>query len=62
MILSLAFYLGAIWIFTGWWANDGLWLALSLFMIMRAVTLTFYYPRIEASLSTASSAGAKAKA
>ena len=62
MILSLAFYLAAIWVLTGWWANNGLWLALSLFMIMRAVTLTFYYPRIEASLSTASSAGAKAKA
>jgi len=62
MFVSLMLYLAAIWAFTQFFGNHGLWLALALFMVLRAVTLVFYYPRIEAGLSSANSAGAKARA
>jgi Na+-driven multidrug efflux pump len=30
--------------------NHGLWLSVMIFMVVRALTLAFYYPRIEMSV------------
>jgi MATE family multidrug resistance protein len=46
MILSLGFFLVAVWLLPPLWGNHGLWAALTMFMAMRAVTLAFWYPRI----------------
>ena len=46
MIASTVGYLALVLILQTAWGNHGLFLALSLFMILRAVTLGYYYPRI----------------
>jgi multidrug resistance protein, MATE family len=62
MIVSLASYLAAVWLLLPLFGNHGLWLALAIFMVVRAAALAVYYPRIEASLSVSTSAGARPKA
>jgi len=47
MVISLAAYLTAEWLLTPWWGNHGLWCALMVFFLVRAVTLYAWYPRIE---------------
>jgi MATE family multidrug resistance protein len=51
MIISLTTFLILSWYLGQAFGNHGLWCALSIFMVLRAVTLAFYYPRIEANLS-----------
>lgn len=46
MLVSLAVFLLAVWIFLPLWENHGLWAALMVFMATRAVTLGVWYPRI----------------
>ena len=46
MIVSLLVFLLAVWLFLPLWGNHGLWAALTLFMIARAITLGLWYPRI----------------
>lgn len=47
MILSLAAYLAAWWMLEPAWGNHGLWAALSVFFVARAVTLGWRLPGIE---------------
>lgn len=44
MIVSLAAFLAAAWLFVPALGNHGLWLAFALFMAMRGVTLALAYP------------------
>lgn len=46
MILSMLIYLAILQLLIPQWGNHGLFLGLSLFMLTRALTLGFYYPRI----------------
>jgi MATE family multidrug resistance protein len=46
MIISLAVFLGAVWILTPLWGNHGLWLAFYIFMVMRTLTLLAPYPAL----------------
>lgn len=46
MIVSMLIYLGLLQVLIPQWGNHGLFLGLSLFMLIRAITLLFYYPRI----------------
>ena len=46
MIISMLVYLALLQLLIPQWGNHGLFLGLSLFMIIRAITLGFYYPRI----------------
>jgi multidrug resistance protein, MATE family len=50
MVISLAGYLAAVWLLTPAWGNHGLWAALMIFFVLRAVTLYAWYPRIEARM------------
>jgi len=50
MLQSMLVYLAVLSILVPYWGNHGLFLALSVFMVMRALTLGFYYPRILANL------------
>lgn len=52
MLISLAVFLPAAWLLLPLWGNHGLWLALMLFMVARAMTLLAWYPAIERSLET----------
>ena len=52
MIFSTIFYFLTALILTSKFQNDGLWLTLNLFLIMRALTLIYYYPNIERSVSS----------
>ena len=55
MLLSLAVYLGVVWVAEPSWGNHGLWLAIVVFMIARALTLGLWYPRIERSIEATNS-------
>ncbi len=46
MILSLGVFLIAVWLLLPLWGNHGLWAALTVLMVTRAITLGFWYPRI----------------
>ena len=46
MLLSLAAFLIAVWLLLPMWGNHGLWAALMLLMVIRAITLGFWYPQI----------------
>lgn len=46
MILSTLIYLALLQLLIPQWGNHGLFLGLSLFMVIRALTLSWYYPRI----------------
>ena len=50
MLLSLAIYLGVMEMAEPSWGNHGLWFAMVVFMIARALTLGLWYPRIERSM------------
>ena len=50
MLLSLMVFLGVVWVAEPLWGNHGLWFALVVFMIARALTLGLWYPRIEHSI------------
>lgn len=50
MLMSVGLYLPACWLLVPWLGNHGLWLALTLFMAMRAVTLGLYYPGLLRSI------------
>ncbi|WP_244829258.1 MATE family efflux transporter [Caballeronia sp. TF1N1] len=45
--VSLGIFLFAAWLLNGWFGNHGLWLALAILMIARAVTLLVQLPAIE---------------
>ncbi len=47
MLASVALYVLAIATLPGLFGNHGLWLSVMIFMVIRAVTLAIYYPRIE---------------
>ena len=51
--VMLAIYLVACWLLIPALGNHGLWLALMVFMVARAVTLGAFYPRIERALAGA---------
>ena len=53
MIISAAFFFALTSILIPAFGNTGLWLAFSIFMIIRAVTLFIYYPRIKATINQA---------
>ena len=46
MLVSTLLYLVLLKLLAPHWGNHGLFLALSLFMLIRSLTLWFYYPRI----------------
>lgn len=46
MALSLAIFLGAWWILAGLYGNHGLWAALIIFYLARAVTLLGFFPSV----------------
>ena len=47
MLISLLLFLVVVWVVEPLWGNHGLWVALVVFMIARALTLWVWYPRIE---------------
>lgn len=51
MVVSVVAYLASVWLLMPIWDNNGLWTALMVFLIVRALTLGAWYPRIEKSLS-----------
>ena len=51
MLISLGLFLAAGWFLIPRMGNHGLWLALMVFMVIRAVTLGAWYPRIARNLS-----------
>ena len=50
MFLSMLIYLALLQWLIPMWGNHGLFLGLSLFMVIRALTLGWYYPRIVAAI------------
>lgn len=46
MVISMLIYLALLALLIPLWGNHGLFLSLSLFMVMRALTLGYYYPNI----------------
>jgi len=50
MIFSMLAYLALLQITIPAWGNHGLFLGLALFMLIRAVSLLYYYPGIEAAI------------
>jgi MATE family multidrug resistance protein len=57
MMLSLAIYLGACWVLVPTLGNHGLWLAFTIFMIARAASLGWLYPRVERSICSREDTG-----
>jgi len=57
MLISMLLYLALLSLLVPYWGNHGLFLALSLFMVIRSLTLGFYYPRILAGLDRQESGG-----
>ena len=51
MLVSLAVYLFCAWSLIPIWGNHGLWLALTIFMLFRAITLGFGYRTLERALT-----------
>jgi len=52
MIIALVVYLVAGYVLLHLLGNNGLWLALYVFLLMRALTLYVWLPRIDASIGT----------
>ena len=50
MLVSVAIYLAAVYALMPRYENYGLWTALMIFLVVRALTLGAWYPRIERSL------------
>ena len=53
MAASLAVFAVLLWLLVPAMANHGLWLAFTLFMVTRALTLAAFYPRLEANIGRA---------
>ncbi len=53
MLASLAIFLACVWILIPIWGNHGLWLALIVFMLARAMTLAVGYRGLERALTEA---------
>lgn len=51
MLVSTAIFLLAVWTLVPLLANHGLWLALMVFLAVRAITLALYMPRLDAALA-----------
>lgn len=51
MIISVAVYIAAVYAFVPIWGNHGLWLAITLFMALRGITLGWRYPALARSVS-----------
>ena len=51
MLIATVFYFSIAIILSSVYQNHGLWLSLSLFLIARALTLFYFYPNIERSVS-----------
>ena len=51
MIISVALYIVALFSLPNLYGNHGLWLSVIIFMVVRALTLAFYYRRIEMSVN-----------
>ena len=51
MIMSTSIYFAVAIVMSSAFHNHGLWISLSLFLIVRALTLFYYYPNIERSVS-----------
>jgi MATE family multidrug resistance protein len=51
MIFSLIVYLVTAWLLIEPFGNHGLWMALTVLALVRAASLTFYYPAIETGLT-----------
>lgn len=51
MLASVALYVVAMLILPGALGNHGLWLSVMIFMVVRALTLAMYYPRIEITVA-----------
>ncbi|WP_417317314.1 MATE family efflux transporter [Emcibacter sp.] len=47
MLLSVLFYALCLWISLPLWGNHGLWFSYTAFLVMRAITLAFHYPKLE---------------
>ena len=52
MIVSMLLYLAAMSLLIPWLGNHGLFLGLSLLMLLRAITLGFYYPKILSAMDS----------
>jgi MATE family multidrug resistance protein len=52
MIVSVAVYTAAMFTLPDLLGNHGLWASVMLFMVVRALTLIAFYPRVEAKLET----------
>ena len=50
MIISLALFVGLLWLLVPMFGNHGLWLAFLIFMVARGVTLAARYPALERSV------------
>ena len=50
MIISLLLYLGLLYLLLPLWGNHGLFLSLLIFMLLRALSLLCYFPRIQAEV------------
>lgn len=57
MIIALAVYLAAGYAFLALWGNTGLWLAIYVFLVFRALTLFVWLPRIERSIEQSPAGG-----
>ena len=57
MIFSLLCYLAVLQLSIPWLGNHGLFLGLMFFMLLRALSLLFYFPGIEAAMSAATGRG-----
>ncbi len=53
MLLSLLAFGAGVWLLVPALGNHGLWLAFMIFMVVRALTLGLWYPRIERALAAA---------
>jgi len=51
MVASAAIYTAAMAGLTNLWGNHGLWVAVMIFMVVRALTLLVYYPKIESAFA-----------
>ena len=51
MILSLAIFWACVFILTPTYGNHGLWAAMTIFMLVRSISLTLCYPALERSIS-----------
>ena len=51
MLVSVAVYTAAVFILPSFMGNHGLWASVMLFMVLRAITLAIFYPRVLAMVA-----------